>query len=75
VQLLFFNNIQHKNSKCILSHTLKITKGEIAEQIKIKPEKVIIHIPDLDIPYRIKGLNLDEFSITLQKEYKSHGKP
>ena len=52
----------------ICKQIIKITKGEITDQIKIKPEKIIINIPDLYIPYRIKGLNLDEFSITLQKE-------
>ena len=52
----------------ICKQIVKITKGEITDTIKIKPEKIIIHLPDLYIPYRIKGVNLDEFSITLQKE-------
>ena len=52
----------------ICKQIIKITKGDITEQIKIQPEKVIIHIPNLVIPYRIKSLNMDEFSITLTKE-------
>ena len=52
----------------ICKQIIKITKGDITEQIKVKPEKVIIHIPDFYIPYRIEGLNAQPFTIKLRKE-------
>lgn len=52
----------------ICKQIIKITKGDIAEQIKLKPDKVIINIPDFDFPYRIEGLNAQPFTIKLRKE-------
>ena len=52
----------------ICKQIIKITKGDIAEQIKLKPDKVIINIPDFYIPYRIEGFNAQPFTIKLRKE-------
>ena len=52
----------------ICKQIIKITKGDITEQIKLKPDKVIINIPDFYIPYRIEGLNAQPFTIKLRKE-------
>ncbi len=52
----------------ICKQIIKITKGDITEQIKLKPEKVIINIPDFYIPYRIEGFDVQPFTIKLRKE-------
>jgi hypothetical protein len=65
---LYFNINGRPMLQFICKQIIKITKRDITDQIKIKPEKIIINLPDLYIPYRIKGINLDEFIITLQKE-------
>jgi hypothetical protein len=52
----------------ICKQILKITKEDVTEQIKLKPDKVIINIPDFYIPYRIEGFNAQPFTIKLRKE-------
>ena len=52
----------------ICKQIIKITKGDITDQIKLKPDKVIINIPDFYIPYRIEGFNAQPFTVKLRKE-------
>ena len=65
---LYFNINGRPIIQFICKQILKITKGDITEQIKLKPDKVIINIPDFYIPYRIEGFNAQPFTIKLRKE-------
>jgi hypothetical protein len=60
---LYFNINGRPVLQFICKQIIKITKGDI-----IKPDKVIINIPDFYIPYRIEGLNAQPFTIKLRKE-------
>jgi len=65
---LYFNINNKPALSFICKQILKITKGDITDQIKLKPDKIIIHIPDFYVPYRIEGLNAQPFTIKLRKE-------
>ena len=52
----------------ICKQIIKIAGGDINEQLKLKPEKVILHIPDFNFPYRIEGCSLQPFNLKLRKE-------
>ena len=65
---LYFNINGRPMLQFICKQIIKITKGELTDQIKLKPDKVIIHVPDFYVPYRIEGLNAQPFTIKLRKE-------
>ncbi|MBD3337979.1 MAG: hypothetical protein GF353_02645, partial [Candidatus Lokiarchaeota archaeon] len=47
----------------ICKQIIRISGGDVSDQIKLKPEKVIINIPDFYLPYRIEGCTVKPFNI------------